>query len=375
MTRMFRQFSSRLIASVLILCALVLAQTGDGVYSQSLAYGNKTLISLPRYRVALAESTPLRIGLRSGRYVSRIGGVTFETVATPTPGLSIASISLTYNPSKWDGQRFATTINGREYLLPEYDWQLIPIVQFAESNSTACFTLFGSLSDPELQRALQLTPMMTGGEPAQIVSFHSAFQDTLVGLRLFQLDQMLFDPNAYDLPRTSTGAVLGKGEAQPNIEGNRAAVIEFSKSFESQKKLLGGYDSYVINDLTKVRFALNQGRLELTGQPFVHLFRYGPDNENDAPIYNKQLSEWVWRNSNILRNINPHAWDNGIKVMRYAAFFRYCKRTNPSAWATLVASTANVKVSPSVQTPDVSMDTAAWTRLNDAAKQRSIRRD
>src|SRR4051812_39202841 len=129
MPKSFRSLPSSALAIVLFVSALLFSQTGDGGYSQSLAYGNKTLIPFQSYRIALTENTPLRLGLRSGRYVTRIGGVTFESEALPASGLDISSFGISYNPSNWDGQRFSVSINGERVIAPEYDWQLIPVVQ------------------------------------------------------------------------------------------------------------------------------------------------------------------------------------------------------------------------------------------------------
>lgn len=47
----------------------------------------------------------------------------------------------------------------------------------------------------------------------------------------------------------------------------------------------------------------------------------------------RELSERVSKETGMLRAINPAVWDAGVNLLRYAAFFRYCKRNHPGQWA------------------------------------------
>ena len=50
----------------------------------------------------------------------------------------------------------------------------------------------------------------------------------------------------------------------------------------------------------------------------------------------------------MLRVINPAVWDAAVNVMRYAAFFRYCKQKNPTQWRVFMAQ---IKKAPALQPP------------------------
>jgi hypothetical protein len=95
-----------------------------------------------------------------------------------------------------------------------YDWQLVPIARFADSDNGAAMTLFGKLEDEQFQQQIL-------DEDGRVMNYHPAFDNTLVGLRLMQADILLFDENATDLPRNARGYVLGAGESSPNVGANQ----------------------------------------------------------------------------------------------------------------------------------------------------------
>ncbi len=49
----------------------------------------------------------------------------------------------------------------------------------------------------------------------------------------------------------------------------------------------------------------------------------------------RELSDKVSNETAMLRTINPAVWDTGVNLIRYAAFFRYCKTKNPQQWRNL----------------------------------------
>jgi hypothetical protein len=68
---------------------------------------------------------------------------------------------------------------------------------------------------------------------------------------------------------------------------------------------------------------------------------------------NEVLGKEVSDRLALVRSINPAVWDAGANVMRYAAFFRYYKQNYPLKWKQFMAQIKNVKLQPSVKTPNV----------------------
>jgi hypothetical protein len=238
-----------------------------------------------------------------------------------------------------DGGRLKVTLNHQELTAPLADWRLVPIAKYADSKYTACVTLFGHLDDGDEQ-----------GDNF-IINYHPDFANTLVGLRLFSLDHSLIDENAVDLPKWNHRYVLGLGETSPN-------KISALPAFHSMEDMLldGDYDSYLISDYKRViRFQPRNGELSLSGYPYYYFWSAGPGStlSRPKPIHKQQLSNQVSAHPELLRKINPAAWDTGVAVMRYAAFFRYCKKKYPAEWKHLLSDLADVRVSPAITTPTV----------------------
>jgi hypothetical protein len=209
---------------------------------------------------------------------------------------------------------------------PIYDWQLVPIARFADSEHTAAFSLFGRPEDLGDEKAAS----DVGGNGGVILKYHEAFKDTLVGLRLFQLDILIGFEDATDLPGYRGYYMLGRGETVPDHAANvlafsnlDAVCLSFAPSGRNS-----AFHSYVIHDAkSKVTISSRGAYLHLTGQPRYHTFHFGR-SRSDPPLPNWRLNRWLSRNIPAVRNINPAVWDTATNVMRYAAFFRYAKAAN-----------------------------------------------
>ena len=335
------------VLAVLMACAALSAQ-----YSSYLSLGRSTLFSVPSARLALTESASLRTALRSVPYLSAVGGVTFESVGRPVA--PIQKLELRYLPAKPDGQRLWVNMDGRWVHAPAYDWQLLPIAHFADSKYTACFTLFGDpdlLGDPD-------TAERVASQGGRVIQFHPALKDTLLGLRLMQLDLLIISDDATDLPRNSGQYLLGRGETPPSLEANQrsAAFIRSSLDRFMEKNL--SFDTYVINDQSAdVKISATAQYLVLTGNPAYHTVSIeGASDEDRRAVANRALNRWLNENRAALRSINPAIWDSAVNTLRYAAFFRYCKRSHPEAWQSLLAQIRDVTPVPALKTPDVLVD-------------------
>ena len=123
-----------------------------------------------------------------------------------------------------------------------------------------------------------------------IVNYHPAFANTLLGLRLFQLDMLIMDNSAVDLPKKDDEYILGAGETAPDIMANEAASDAFLRAIEPLQDESGMiFRSYVICDYEQmIAFSPHEGVLELTGTPFFYCWRFASDTESYSEDQSRQ---------------------------------------------------------------------------------------
>lgn len=232
----------------------------------------------------LKTTIPLNVNLGRApamRFVGRVGGVAFDSLARPEKeGDGPKSIELFYDPAQPDGKRLLLKLDGEETTTDIYDWELIPIVQYANSNSTSCFTLFGELEDADRQSREQEAG-------SRVLNYDEAFIDTLLGFRMFQLDVLVLDTDfAIELPMEDGEYILGTGEDEPK-DGAGLALFAYQNRVQTlvreaeRENFPSDFQSYVICDYgTTVGFSVNDGALELSGEPFYYFWKSG---EGGAP--------------------------------------------------------------------------------------------
>lgn len=277
------------------------------VYSiGQLTLGEATLSYVKAKALLRSESlsTALR-GVSGVRYLGRVGGVAFDKVAMPAEGLTISSLQLNYSSFREDGKRFTVTLNGNEVQADIYDWELVPIAKYANSIHTACFTLFGDLDDDSRAQSIR----ENGG---RILNYHPEFVNTLLGLRLFQLDILIVEPTiSIDLPKEANRYLLGKGERSPDILSNRLGYYGFQSAF---KKSNQDYRSYLICDQKRtIKFGAQNNSLFITGEPFYYFWKYNTDqtsfrNSIVAEIERKSILAVKQATSGSQKNILLENW-------------------------------------------------------------------
>ena len=348
-----RKSSKWVVLSLLVVTLIATVQL-TAQYSGRMSLGRSTLYSVPTSSLALREATPLRMARAA--YFFEVGGVTFEGVARPRPGTVIGNLSLTYQPTRPDGQRLIVTIDGQQLIAPVFDWQFIPAARFAASPYTACFTLFGNPDDLNNASVAEYVEQNYG----RVIKFAPAFKNTLVGLRLMQLDMLIISPDAVELPQLNSRYILGAGESQPDLASNSEAAKRISSGLERFDGPGQGraFESYVINDQrSPVYIGSAMGYLTLSGTPSYYTFKIrGRDTDAPAVVPNTRLNDWLASQTDNLRNINPDVWDNAVTTARYSAFFRYAKQNSPQSWGRFLTQIAGVQLVPSVTTPDVIID-------------------
>jgi hypothetical protein len=235
-------------------------------------------------------------------------------------------------------------VNGKECAargLP--DWQLTPIARYADSPYFAVVTLSGQLDE-----RMEPPPGTCG-----VVSFHPAFQDTLLGLRLVQGDMWWNYHIRADLPRFGNQYLLGPGEQRPDL-GRAAPACAVLTTIAASK-----FDGYVICDFgstpkffTEENNHQSAGRFFVRGDLYYHYYRRGPerlervDEAGMGPrLYRSfevqhlpELSEAVSAQTELQERANPALYHAVVNTMRYAAFFRYCRERDPDMWQEFLKS-------------------------------------
>jgi hypothetical protein len=417
----------------IVLCAVFISVSVPA----QLALGPQALSSIPA--PTLRTRTRIKGGGVSWGLVTKVGGIAFDSVATPANNLTVDSVELNYLAAARNGERLSVVINNQRVLAPIYDWQLIPIAKFADSQFDSCFTLFGHLNNATDEAAVT----KRGG---RILNYHDSFENTLMGLRLFQLDNLIINPYSWDLVKDGGQYVLGTGESAPNVRENLKAQILFERLnpelFDNTS-----FDSYIISDRRRRPvFDIEGSALTIHGEPsYTFVRRTIPSqttmSEADIQVEKEvraqleqinQTDELVWLTDQViaeaekydesvgdnelvdtselrqllsvhdrtgrrallaqesaqslfdqlidlrvlvrtlkawevpalnekisnqtagLRAINPAVWDAGVILLKYAAFFRYCKATHPAQWQLFMSQIRRQPAPlPSVITPTV----------------------
>lgn len=346
----------------------------------------------PRYQKA-----DLGDCLGSLGFLNSIGGVAFAATADPNADWEI--VDLTYAGSRPDGQRLQLQVRAKgagdvrtvQASIP--DWLLAPLARFAASPEFSCFTYFGALSDQAQERKVRASE-------GHILNYHSAFTNTLLGLRLMQLDLLLLYPDSAHIVEQKGRALLGTGEAEPDVAGNgrHLAAVQHYLSAEGQRG--NRFQSYVVCDHGQhITWSVLNGRLVLAGDPVWYCWRYKPgvagrfqEVQKEVNVSaNEQLRREFERNPTMSQGeqhlrfsalfdaeasrrmvqampeftealsariraeqgINPLVYNAAAQTMRIAAFFRRVKSEQPAAWQKFAGTMAHLQTAPACETPTV----------------------
>ncbi|MFT5702573.1 MAG: hypothetical protein ACI8ZB_005496 [Desulforhopalus sp.] len=390
---------TRSLQSVLVVASLFFFSYGAHANEWQIGQGKK-------FSVSQYSSSPLRIAstkgsLRSFAFVGKVGGVNFEEIAQPTPGVHFKHIKLKYDSTQKDGQRLTVTLDKKHFTVHLPDWQLIPIAEYADSKYTAAVSLFGE--GPETEKYYY-------------VQYHEAFKDTLLGLRLLQADILFIDlRNNWDLPKLNQNNILGLGESSPNQETSHSPMVKLVQSLDGHS-----WRSWVLTDSETIpAFLAKDGTFNISANPYYYFWnlkstaadherlsnKYQTDYtvyEADIDEYNKKVGEYNASTSqtdrnhlkleieelenklrrlqtNIkmiqeelenpsvievesltklmrsqaaqLRDYNPAVYNAYLNTAAYASFFRYVKKKDKAAWDRFMSSIKTVKILPVIDTP------------------------
>ena len=252
-----------------------------------LSLGKATLLMAKA--IPISTTTSIAAGLRTAGYVSHIGGVAFDKVAIPADSLHIANFGFGYDASQPDGHRLSVSINGHAAYGDIPDWELIPIAKYANSPVTGCFTLFGQLENSMLEDSMR-------DKGGRILNYHPALENTLLGLRLFQLDILIVYPElTVDLPKDGGKYLLGLGEQTPDTNAGGQGFQLFDSALNSVNEQ---YQSYLICDTNRtIQFGVAGDSLRIDGEPYVYFFKFG--SSNDMELY--LIEDSIYHKANLVR--------------------------------------------------------------------------
>ncbi len=377
-----------------------------------------------------------------------VGGVAFYETAVPQDEQLPETVALRYLPDEPDGVRLQVTLDDERVIAVLFDWQIVPIAQFVDGYGTFCTTLFGHLENPDVEAQIYAS----GGN---IINYHPAFKDTLLGLRLFQQDLLIINQETVHLPEENGAPLYGAGEPAIDLAGNRLGWAAWTGAFGAMNTdQRTSRRSYLICDRhVAIQFSTGNGYLELTGEPYYYCWRYRRDEPDydseasfqatvsalDAQLQKKKLtkegpaqrkflitellvaaaqyeneyymydagvfvelirlqgesarrkfldgmtagqlrnllimlrldlasneviflqeqSDFISKRGDQVRGINPCVWDATVLTMRYAAFFRFCKRHAPENWEQFMSQINHIDMQPHVETPSTYLPAGA----------------
>lgn len=241
----------RMIAAAALLIASTLQAFGAYQFSEYNFARNPAIVD-NQLRVEMRG----RPALRSYRFLRVVGGVNFETHIE----LSGHAVVLDYDPNANDGNRATAVIDGKRYSLPLYDWELAPIVSYADSEYTAVVSIFGEGPDMENY---------------YYVRYHPAFEDTHLGMRLVQSDIFLMDPITFgEAPK-----IDGEAAYYPGEPGETEIQVRFVAA-QRLGSILSAYDyqAWVLTDNgLSGTLSAKDGVLQINLQPFYHFWNSEPN--------------------------------------------------------------------------------------------------
>jgi hypothetical protein len=334
----------------------------------------------------------------------------FQAIAAPANRLSNEIISVDYV-----NNRFVVTIGKYSFYPGLPDWQLVPIVYFANSSYQGTVTSAGDTQNGEAQ-----------------YKYHPAFLDNLLGLRLFQANLLNIPESLGDIPKDEQGAYIYVQSEKPLAAQWRNVYEIISGELNKNRSK---FTSYILTDKGEnIVFDTDGKNLKFTGNPYYLFIKTDKDNERienlrtEVETYYKEIEEDAKvflrdkyspalnprtnlngllkvldanrqnevynpyslyfiknkveklnalnrltdeelmgirtqtvddftssfrKNWNLLKQYNPVVYTAVENTSRWAAFFRYIRLTNPNNWTAFLdkVERINLRNMPPVQTP------------------------
>lgn len=366
-----RLFLNRLITGTLIVSLVFLSAiaTANPVVLDGATFGYQRTIPL--------RSTIGPRAIPTFRVIRMVGGVAFVREAVGVDGWEVQGMH--YDRKAVDGARLSVTLtqnDGEEVKVHPrvWDWELIPLARFVESEFDSAFTFFGEL--PEGTH--------TTIPNARVVSYHPALEDTLMGLRMMQLDLFLFqEPFAGYFTDSKGVVILGNGERpsfgqkinpsdKTSVSAERekirnriqAGMALLKENCEKNQSItcvesLQPFSSYIVGDMiTPTSFFVSDRKLQFKDHGICWDFSRDADPGESSTeglegvVLLRTLSkDFCTKVRGELSGMHPILYRAGNRAMRYSALMRHYKMRNPVDFSDFVGSMKNISPSPAVSTP------------------------
>jgi hypothetical protein len=285
------------------------------------------------------------------------GGVHFQ--ATAVPAGRWEAVSLYYAPGQPDGQRLFIRFKDYGPVPSElYDWQLVPVAGYADSQNLACVTLLDNRIYGEENLFEEAVRKYNEGLPEERklhrywANFHSSLADTLIGFNTFLVDAMFISPvkssalygHSAVVPRDVPGYNDG-----PRFSDMNAAQNNFFIDIARRR----GRSSYVYTDYgTAITYDLRNGRIVFDGYPSYQFHRrLIENNEVKEVVTLDDLNEYVKANRTMVNSLNPVIFKTAEMTAHWAALFRAIKARNPEAWKVFLGQIKSAAAEPVQRTP------------------------
>jgi hypothetical protein len=323
-----------LLALLLLIAITIIAQTPFITFGPPDDPATRKGVGFARYRglSVVAPDTRNR-GLnviRNPNVLRQTGGGMLVGIAAPHPDLRNQRLSLRYDPSREDGNRFEVTIGDRVAYMDLFDWEAKPLVEFVDSGHHGAVTV-----------------LLQGSRES--IQLDDAFQQRLLGLRFIQADLLprgLIASQRY-LPRGRNGLfILGNGERQ--WLGNVATV---DSAAEALKPLFENVDTryHVLTDAgISFIFSVVGNRFVINGTPYCLYW----NQEGNRVVPNHELTEQFKQSWPIVKRANPLVIRALERAFRTTAFFRYQQQKDSGNWAVFVQQVSSISI-PTVPTPQI----------------------
>jgi len=178
-------------------------------------------------------------------------------------------------------------MNGNPVKIGIYDWILIPVAHFANSDYTSVFTYFGKLKNKQLEETIL-------ENDGHILNYHPDLQNTLLGWRLADMDMLIMYDFTTDLPKINGRYILGAGETPPDLKANHNGAYYFLELIKQTEQKLGySFQSYVITDYSReITCSVLKDSLVISGFPYYYCWR----SKSNEPGFNlNTLSSDIWK--------------------------------------------------------------------------------
>ncbi len=228
---------------------------------------------LGRYRLLTRPTPRPGGGLRATRlpgrgfgfrFLSGVGGMSFEGIAKPDAALGGKKITIGYDYKRPDGSRLVISVGKVNYYPEIADWMLIPITRYADSEYTAI---------------VSLTADEDADDSGDDIVYHPNLKNTLLGLRSLQADMLLINPlEMWQFPRAKvkaedkeiSKAIVGKGEALPNEADSVRAASEIEAFMQQSKEK---YRSWLITDEgVNITFSTDRSDFNISGDYYYYFW-------------------------------------------------------------------------------------------------------